>query len=174
MRTAILFTCLFLIASLRAEQNEPSKDFANFKRLAAGIEKASALMVYAGTPHPMYRTAPPPPGAPREPERKKVKIHGEEFYEQAHVAGKEEIAKLKTLATNEANFSKWVGAKACGGFHADYCLEWKDGHKVYQMMLCFGCDEAKIYGPETDLYANVNPKALKAFSQVLETVTKGK
>jgi hypothetical protein len=78
------------------------------------------------------------------------------------------------LAASEASFSKYGGPKPCGGFHADYCLEWKDGEKVYQMMLCYGCDEAKFYGPEKDLHVNVDQKALGAMSQVLEKVMKGK
>jgi hypothetical protein len=39
MRFSILFTYLFLIASVRAEEKEPSNDFANFKGSRRGLRR---------------------------------------------------------------------------------------------------------------------------------------
>jgi hypothetical protein len=171
MRFAVICTCLFLVTAIRSEEKDPSTDMANLKPLSAGIEKAGALKVYIGVSR--IPTAPLPPGA-KVPEEKTVKVRGYKFHEKTYAAGEKESTQLKALVGNEKNFSKWLGPKPCGGFHPNYCLEWKDGEKVYEVFLCYGCEEAKIFGPNADLYVNTARETLKAFSEVLEKVTVGK
>jgi hypothetical protein len=172
MRLAmVICTFLFLVSTVRTEEKDPSADMANLKPLAAGIQKAGALTVYIGVSR--IPTAPLPPGV-KAPEEKTMAIRGYQFHEKTYAAGEKESAQLKALIGNEKNFSKWEGPKPCGGFHPNYCLEWKDGEKVYQVFLCYGCEEAKIYGPDKDLYVNAGGATLKAFSEVLHKVTAGK
>jgi hypothetical protein len=38
--------------------------------------------------------------------------------------------------------------KACGGFHPDYAVEWTSGGDVYHGLVCLGCHEILIHGPQ--------------------------
>jgi hypothetical protein len=54
-----------------------------------------------------------------------------------------------------------MGEKACGGYHPDYCLTGKDGMATYDLMICFGCAEMKLYGPGNYLIVDLNDGAFK-------------
>ena len=52
-------------------------------------------------------------------------------------------------ANNESYLRNRIGfvEKKCGGFHADFVIEWYRGQERYQAFICFGCCELKLLGP---------------------------
>lgn len=110
-------------------------------------------VVFTGLPHSHWQSE----EFKREVEKKQwILIQGEYFYKAPAIVQREELAKLQAFAVNNESFRKWAGAKACGGFHPDVALEWRDGQQhVYSMLLCFGCGEAKLYGPSYSHYCDL-------------------
>ncbi|MEI8379822.1 MAG: hypothetical protein WCJ09_06825 [Planctomycetota bacterium] len=43
----------------------------------------------------------------------------------------------------------------CGGFHPDWCVEFIAGQDVYQVLVCFGCREARLYGPMNEVFSDL-------------------
>jgi hypothetical protein len=70
------------------------------------------------------------------------------------------------------SFRRYTGAKLCGGYHPDWCIEWKDGESVYKVLLCFHCEEARLYGPNNELWSDLDKKALKKLVEILRPYRK--
>src|SRR5262249_38836674 len=86
----------------------------------------------------------------------------------------EDAKKLTELFCAADSFEKYRGPKKCGGFHPDYCIEWQDGKDVYQVLVCFGCNEVKCYGPKSDLHCDVKKEAMEQFAKILKTYRKNR
>ncbi len=74
-------------------------------------------------------------------------IQGFPFYEQPLSIAATDVEELRRLSAAADSFAPYGGPKDCGGYHPDYCLSWKDGANTYELLICFNCQEMKIYGP---------------------------
>ena len=77
-------------------------------------------------------------------------IHGHGF-ESGKIESNEVTQAIEEELWSENAFSPWAGEKMCGGFHADYCLRWKDQGVRYDVMICLGCSEALLFRNGTAL-----------------------
>lgn len=98
-----------------------------------------------------------------------VKKHGWYFYLPPIVPTAADAAALREHVLREAAFKKWRGVKFCGGYHPDWVIQWtsKDG-EAHELHLCFGCHEAKIYGPGYQLYCDVPDETFEALHTILK------
>ena len=99
-----------------------------------------------------------------------VKKHGWYFYLPPIVPTDGDKEALRGLVLNEAAFKEWRGPKFCGqDYHPDWFIRWTshDGG-VHELHLCFGCHEAKIYGPDYQLYCDVRLDTFKSLKTILE------
>jgi hypothetical protein len=111
---------------------------------AATLTQAERLVLYEGLPHQMYE----PKALDAERKAKPtVTFHGFPFYRETLELKPGDDNRLKALLSDPRSFSAYSGEKKCGGFHPDYAVEWSAGGQVYQALICFGCFEARIYGP---------------------------
>ncbi|QJW94473.1 hypothetical protein [Frigoriglobus tundricola] len=153
------------------DRRETDTTFANYKPLAAAVAKADKVALLEGLPHPMFEKK------LLESElktKKTVSHHGFPFYAEP-VALKEADAKTLTkLFTDETSFKAFSGAKKCGGFHPDYCIEWHVGKDLYRCLVCFGCHEVKVFGPKTELYCDITKDAYDSFKTVLQPYRKNR
>ncbi|HEY1861915.1 MAG TPA: hypothetical protein VGG61_16255, partial [Gemmataceae bacterium] len=78
------------------------------------------------------------------------------------------------LCSNGASFRKYAGPKRCGGYHPDWCLQWKDGDNVYQVLICFGCHKARLYGPKYEQWTDLTSESFKEFAEVLKPYRKNR
>ena len=78
--------------------------------------------------------------------KKTFYIGDEHFYSQPIALNdKEQITLSDAVLKHRENFTWWSGYKFCGGFHADYALEWRyKGATLAQALFCFSCDEAQF------------------------------
>jgi hypothetical protein len=72
------------------------------------------------------------------------------------------IALLLALVKNPNSFSKWGGAKKCGGFHPGYALVWKTDDEVVEVHLCFSCHEIKVFNGQSEVYCEIEKDAHEA------------
>ena len=56
--------------------------------------------------------------------------------------------RLAEILGEPATYFPYRGAKFCGGFHPDYAVELLRGSEFWQALICFGCEEIKLYGPD--------------------------
>lgn len=148
----------------RNSRPETDTNFDNLKPLAAGIGTADKVVLYEGLPHQFNE----PELLKHELQTKKtVQHHGFPFYTESLPLKDGDARELTKLFTEGNSFQPWRGEKKCGGFHPDYCLEWHAGGEVYRGLICFGCHEAKFYGPSVELYCDINQDAFDKLKAIL-------
>jgi hypothetical protein len=150
-----------------AEKTELSaEDLYLFVPLAEGMARAKSLVVYAGLPHPT-----------KERDRfqqalassKTIRIDKFAFHQKPLALAAEDVEPLRRLSTAATSYGPYRVGKMCGGFHPDYCLVWKDGDTVYQLLLGFGCGgEATLHGPKAKFNADLHKEASQAFGAILK------
>jgi hypothetical protein len=155
--------------SREKDRRETDTNFDNYKSLAAAIAKADKMVLYEGLPHPLSE------GKLLDEElkmKKTVRLHGFPFYARSLQLKERDAKELTKLFTDPNSFKPYRGPKKCGGFHPDYCIEWRVGKEVYQGLLCFGCHEAKVFGPKKELYCDIGKEAYDKFKEVLQPYRK--
>lgn len=138
-----LFTVIFLSMASSAGEDEKlnQKDRSSLDRISEGLRRAAAFVLYEGLPH--------------------------QFYETPIMVAVEDADALRRLSTDPESFSSYGGPKKCGGYHPDYCLEWKDGAATRQLHICFGCEEGKFFTPDHRLVVDIRRNAAAQFKAIL-------
>jgi len=164
---AILGFCAVLPKTLLAiaPSGLNDKDLAQFAPISEAIRRASSLTLFEGLPH-----------QEREPDqlknelatKKTVRIHDYPFYEQPLALAPEDLEPLRRLSAAAETYSSYAGPKRCGGYHPDYGLAWKDGDSTYHLLICFGCQEMKLFGPKQELLADIRSDSFKQFESILK------
>ena len=102
-----------------------------------------------------------------------LQAHDFHFYTTPmHVTAEDDSAMRRVFET-KGIFCEWSGYKLCGGFHPDWLLEWtaKDGTR-FEMLLCFGCNEAKVFGPNGMSYYDLKASAAEELEEILKRYRK--
>jgi hypothetical protein len=129
----------------------------DIKPLVEGIMKAGPPALYEGLPHQRFERK----LLERElTDKETVKLHGFPFYAEAIPPKAEHVKELTAIFSKAGTFSPYA-MHWCGEFHPDWCLEWKSGGEVNRALVCFGCDEAMLFGPRRQLRVNIT-EATKA------------
>ncbi|WP_020474858.1 hypothetical protein [Zavarzinella formosa] len=172
-RLALAFVTLFGLSPVvhsvekenRVVDGEPPARFdENIKALTAGMAKAKTLTLLEGLPHQMFEKA----ALDKElKDKKTVKQRDFPFYEGAITPKADDAKALIALFGDLKSFARYRGEKKCGGFHPDWLVEFKDGDDTYQALVCFGCHEARLYGPKNDVYADLNGGMLEKLHAIL-------
>jgi hypothetical protein len=137
---------------------EPAAFEKNIKVLVAAIQKAKTVTVYEGLPHQLDERD---LLAKELKDKKTVKRHGFPFYAEA-ITPKEGVAKeLIALCGDQKSFLRYRRLKKCGGFHPDWLVEFDDGAQKVSVLVCFGCGEARLYGPKNDAFSDLGAGAKK-------------
>jgi hypothetical protein len=139
--------------------------FDKNKSLFGAIQKANRLTLYEGLPHQFYERK-----ELTEEKRKKetIALHGFGFYRDPITVSAPDKRRLLELLADEGSFAPWQGERKCGGFHPDWCAEWRVGDAVYQFLICFGCHEAKVYGPDKNLRCDIRTEACTQLERLLK------
>lgn len=115
------------------------------ERLAAAANAADEVLVYEGLPHHNFDRK----SLDSELQTKDViDLDEHPFYSEPLPVSDEDRAKIREFAAGPDAFFKFYGEKDCGGFHPDYAVEWRAGKDRYRLLLCFGCGEGKLFGPD--------------------------
>lgn len=134
------------------EDAEIQDSFAKLESLLSKINKDTELTLYEGVPRF---------GRNDEAEGKTHWRFGYLFYDIPHQLTPEKLNELRLILRNPNTFEKFGGFKACGGFHPDFSLHWKNGETEFEIHLCFGCHEMKAYADDTEIYCDIEGEAYK-------------
>jgi len=100
------------------------------------------------------------------------------FETEPVTASAEEIESLLKIIGANGSFSQWFGPKLCGGFHADWAVQWRDpgvgSNAVYEAHFCFGCHEAKISTPDGILYVDIPDATFELLQNILQRYEEAK
>lgn len=143
------------------------------KPLAQSLQAAKTFEVYEGLPHQNFE----PQLLRDELASKKTITFGKfPFYAAPLELNEADGTTLLDLFCKIDSFVplELTAAKACGGFHPDYCLTWKVGTKTYYALLCFGCREVKAAGNDLELHAELHEDFRQTFMQVLDSYQKNR
>jgi len=146
-------------------------DLTPHKALAEAIAKAKKVILYEGLPHQKWEAA---LLARERKEKKFVSKHGFPYYEETLALKDADAKALTELVSQKSSFHAWGGMKWCGGFHPDYLIEWVVGKEVYQMAVCLGCHEVRVYGPKLEHYWDVDEEAYVKFKETLRAYRKNR
>ncbi|MBL8824782.1 MAG: hypothetical protein JNJ77_19505 [Planctomycetia bacterium] len=171
-------------------RTEASIDFNNHALLAQRIKLAKEVKLYEGLPHQFFEQA---HLASELKNKKTVTLHGFPFYADLLPLSVEDGIKLKELfcdgkslnsdgayismggRASNPDGSVTIAAKACGGFHPDYCIEWRVEGEVYQALVCFSCSELRCFGPQHTLQCDLDKCGDdSAFAKVLRKYRKNR
>ncbi len=56
-------------------------------------------------------------------------------------------ADLSKAFLDADGFEAWTAEKLCGGFHPDWAVVWTTPEGPLEVLVCFGCDEVKVFSP---------------------------
>jgi hypothetical protein len=142
-----------------------ARELTQFTPISEGVSRASALVLYEGLPHPLWEAE----QFKRELATKKtVRFHDYPFYERPLSVAADEIGPLRRLAAAADSYWSYGGPKLCGGYHPDYYLAWKGGDATYDLLICFGCHEMKLYGPGRVLLVDIRSDTSRQFETTLK------
>lgn len=112
-----------------------------FTRFAA---RADSLVVYEGLPHQNYERE---LLAQERKTKETLELKGYPFYREPLELSEDDAEQLSAVLAKPSTWRPFTGEKKCGGFHPDYAVEFRRGSGRYLVLLCFGCGEAKLFGP---------------------------
>lgn len=75
---------------------------------------------------------------------------------------------VDVAAAAETNLRVPCFVSPIGGFHPDHALAWKDGDAAYEVLVCFGCKEVKLYGRKTKLLVDIAEEAIPRLEALLK------
>jgi hypothetical protein len=137
----------------------------------ATLSQAGPLVLYEGLPHQMYE---PKALAAEKRSKPTVVLHHFSFYREPLELKPGDAEQLKEILRDPHTFSSYSGEKRCGGFHPDYAVEWTAGGQTYRALICFGCFEARIYGPNGGTTYDVRGDVQKRFKDLLAPYRKNR
>ena len=168
---SLLFGCS-QAPNVEVEEEQIAKTNTDFQRLSlvlGGILKSEDIALYEGLPGEFWD-----PELRRQEltQKKTVKFHGYPFYEAMITLQGADAEPLGALLSATSSFSRHRGPKKCGGYNPDYCLQWKKGDAVTQVLVSLECGEVKLFGPKSELLCDLSPDAQKKLTQLLKPYQK--
>lgn len=162
-----LLLVLAVCSSLNGCGGPTGKDRDEFTTISSAIARASSVTLLEGLPHQRWEAE----LLKQELDTKQtIEIRDFPFYERPLRITESDVQTLRQLITPHANFANHPEgvAKSCGGFHPDYCIVWKDGEATYEMLICFGCRDAKFYGSTQKLLLEIREEPFRQLRATLE------
>ena len=143
-----------------------STDFSRLPDLLTGIQKSAKVVLYAGLPSEFWE---PELRAKDLARKETLDVHGHPVYEEPLALSDADAEKLTALFSASESFLSIDNnrRKKCGGFTAEYCVEWTTGEKVTQLLICLECGDAMLFGPQSDLHCDLSPDAAQRLTELL-------
>jgi hypothetical protein len=135
------------------------------------INQAKQITLYEGLPHQFYE---PRALAAERKAKPTVELHGFAFYRETLDLKPGDAQQLKAILASPRSLQAFSGEKKCGGFHPDYAVEWSVGGELYRCLICFGCFEAKVHGPNGATNYDIEPGIFKRLKQLLTPYRKNR
>ena len=143
----------------------------NIRPLVEGMGNTGALTLHEGLPHQMWE------GKLLAAElagTRTVTLHGFPFYAGPIAPSESDAARLRTLCGQRETFGRYRGPKECGGYHPDWCIELTAEEGAYRVLVCYGCHEARLYGPEYEVWSDLGKGSLEHLVEVMNPYRKNR
>jgi hypothetical protein len=134
------------------------------------IRAATTLVLHEGLPHPNVEYE----LFANEQKKPCREIHGSAFYSELLSLSADDATRVSTLLGDAESYQPFREGKKCNGFHPDYAIEWTLAGKSYFILLCFGCGEAKVIGPGTELHYDLVDSARTTLREMLKKYRKNR
>jgi hypothetical protein len=133
------------------------------------VRQADRVVLYEGLPHQLFEKR-----LLAEERRTRVveELNGWPFYQEPLALSARDAERLSGFLGDPATYLPFKGEKLCGGFHPDYAVEWHVGASRYRALLCFGCGEVMLFGPEVESRNELDKAAGKALVELLKSYRK--
>ena len=130
--------------------------------------EAPSLTLFEGLPHPAWDSD----ALKNELATKRtVRLHAFPFYEQTLAFDPKDESSLKALLASADALrprpTDKIVVKQCGGFHPDYAVRWTAKGRVYDVLICLGCEEARCFGPDGRVDCDLGQAAAPTFKSIL-------
>jgi hypothetical protein len=102
------------------------------------------IVLYEGLPHQFYE----PKQLAEESKKPTITKGGFPFYKDPLPLKEADAKTLGVILANPDLFRPFEGEKKCGGFHPDYAIVVSSKGEEITYLICFGCHEAKVFGPD--------------------------
>jgi len=148
---------------------KPSTKIDDLNTLLAAAKKAerATAFIHEGLPHPANEKA---VFDAEKKAKKTIEFGGALFYQESLVLAFDDYPKLLNSLLDPATYAVFENEKKCGGFHPDYEVVFQAGKDEYRFHICFGCHEAKVYGPDGKaVRADLKKDGYDALAKVLKT-----
>lgn len=148
-----------------------AKTFEQFSHFSKAALAGKGFELHEGLPHPMFN-----PGlvASEKQSKKTFMIAGYDFYSEPMSVSGSDSDKLIALCSEETNFRPYQGAKACGGFHPDYCMTLYSGDADLYVLFCFGCGEMKSFHGDKQIHCEMSDKGNVSLKKILKGYRKNR
>jgi hypothetical protein len=111
-------------------------------------------------------------------EREKAKPHrtiaGFHFYEEPLPISASDARVVRDTLAAESALEPFSGEKKCGGFHPDYAVDIQKDGAPWQVLICFGCGEARVLGASGDTRHDLSRPAQDALEKALRPYRKNR
>lgn len=165
--TSLVFLAMTTLGSCKDQKqatNSPT-DFGRHKQVAEAFMRADRLLIYEGLPHPGWEQE----LFDQESERAEhVQSHGHAFYKSPVQPSAEDMKSMKDLFTGEDSMLELTGPKGCGLFYADWRIAAHVKADAHQWLVCFNCQEIKVYGSAPELHCDIARESAKQLKSLLE------
>jgi hypothetical protein len=112
--------------------------------------------MYAGLPHPffdegefvwkLWTTSNRP-------------IHGYRFYREPIIPAAAVRTRIVDVLSKKESYRAYRGAKACGGYHADFAVKLESAGRSSWLLVCLGCGEVLLYSEGGELICELEREA---------------
>lgn len=170
---SFLVVCLLVAGMACSRVEQPAKGTRSTpgaeteQRLATLLsrsKKAEKFVVYEGLPHQNFE---PELLAQEQKAKETLTLHRCAVYKEPLKLKPEDQQKIQAVLLQPAVYKPWRGEKKCGGFHADYCLEWYCDGQFFRALVCFGCGEILLVGPDDEKLYDIDYRIFGPVGDVL-------
>ena len=154
---SVIFAALVGVASAFLPAKPPSVE-VDLQWFRDALRNATALEIFEGLPHPVWEKL---TRKEEELTRATRRVDGELFYLETLATDPDRKNRITAVFLEGSSFvppkiGETIPMKLCGGFHADYGLQWSmDQKAVATVLICFGCHEMRIIGKDEVLLVDM-------------------
>lgn len=141
-----------------------SKDFAQLRSILETVPRTGDVALYEGLPSEFWE---PQLRETEATQKKTLGLHGYLFYDERLAPEESDRKQLTALFTDARSFQRHRDVKVCGGYHPDYCVEWKSGDATARALVCLECAEVQLFARRGELYCDLSPEATQRLSRCL-------
>ncbi len=174
MLTAVLFAGCTREPNVEVPQEPPkhvSKDFAQLKSILDGIQRSEEVALYEGLPSEFWE---PQLRELEVNQKKTIGLHGYLFYDERLAPQGSDLEPFTKLFSDTRSFQRYRSTKVCGGYHPDYCVEWKKGDVTTRALICLECGEVQFFALRKELYCDLSPEASRNLARWLSSYQKNR